>query len=261
MDPDWDVLQQIISSLRLFPSLREICFVQGHQDNDRPYKPLSLPAQLNGDTDHFAGSYAPCSNENSTIVTMIACSADSLHLLPGTITTKYRSAPRKAASTDPIQHYIQNKNKWNKDECASINWIAHGHSVRRFYHKKQFIVNFVHEWLPLGRLTSKYKKHHLPSCPTCSHDIEDGDHFLCCPEHLQWKSDMHCALHNYFNKSPTRPFLGDLLLTILSMWLRNEPAIFSNFPPIYNILIFHQTRIGWKQLFVGRFVFEWSNLH
>ena len=125
-----------------------------------------------------------------TIVTMIAGSAISLHLLSRTITTKYRSALHKAASMDPIQHYVKTKNKWSDDEFALINWIAHGHSVRRFYHKKQFTVKFVHKWLPLGRLTSKYKKHHLPTCPTCSHEIEDGDHFLHCTKCPQWKLDM-----------------------------------------------------------------------
>ena len=63
---------------------------------------------------------------------------------------------------------------------------------------------------------------------------------------------MFHALRNCFNKIPTRSFLGDLLITGLSKC--------SDFPPIYNSLIFHQTRIGWKQLFVGRFVYEWSNL-
>ena len=71
---------------------------------------------------------------------------------------------------------------------------------------------------------------------------------------------MFHALHNYFDKTPTRPFLGDLLITGLSKWLHNEPAIFSDFPPLYNSLIFHQTRIGWKQLFVSRFIFKWSDL-
>ena len=71
---------------------------------------------------------------------------------------------------------------------------------------------------------------------------------------------MFRALQNYFNKILMTPFLGDLLITSLSKWLHNEPAIFSDFPPIYNSLIFHQTRIGWKQLFVGRFIYEWSNL-
>ena len=47
MDPDWDVLQQIIFSLRLFPSLPEIHSVQGHQDDNHPYTTLSLPPQLN----------------------------------------------------------------------------------------------------------------------------------------------------------------------------------------------------------------------
>ena len=161
---------------------------------------------------------------------MIAGSAISLHLLSRTITTKYRSALHKAASMDPIQHYIKTKNKWSDDEFALINWIAHGHSVRRFYHKKQFTVKFVHNWLPLGRLTSNYKKHHLPTCPTCSHEIEDGDHFLRCTKCPQWKLDMLRTLRNYFNKTPTRPFLGDLLITGLSKRLCNEPAIFSDFP-------------------------------
>ena len=260
MDLDWNVLQQIIFSLRLFPSLPEICFIQGLQDDDRPYTTLSLPAQLNVDADHLAGSYVPHPNKKPIIVTMIAGSAVSLHLLSRTITTKYWSALRKAASTDPIQHYIQTKNKWSDDEFALINWIAHSCSVRHFYHKKQFIVRFVHEWLPPGRLTSKYKKHHLPTCPACSHEIEDREHFLHCTNHPEWKSEMFHALRKYFNKIPTRPFLGDLLITSLSKWLCNEQAIFSNFPPIYNSLIFHQTRIGWKQLFVGRFIYEWSNL-
>ena len=164
----------------------------------------------------------PRANENPTIVTMIAGTAVSLHLSSGTTTTKYMSALRKAASMDTIQHYIQNKNKWTDAAFDSINWVAH---------KKQFIIKFIHEWLPLGRLTSKYKKHHLSTCPTCSHDIEDGDHFLQCTEHPQWKSDKFCALHNYFDKTPTRPFLGNLLITSLSKWLHNEPAIFFNFPP------------------------------
>ena len=129
MDPDWDVLQQIIFSLRLFPSLPEIRFIQGHQDDDCPYTTLSLPTQLNVTADHLARSYIPCPNENPTIVTMIAGSAISLHLLSGTITTKYRSALCKAASMDPIQHYTQTKNKWSDDEFALINWIAHDRSV------------------------------------------------------------------------------------------------------------------------------------
>ena len=196
MDLDWDILQQIIFSLCPFPLFPEIHFIQGHQNDDHPYTTLSLPAQLNVDADHLAGSYVPHPNENPSIITMIAGSAVSLHLLSGTITTKYRSALRKAASTDPIQHYIQTKNKWSNDKFASINWIAHSCSVCCFYHKKQFIVKFIHEWLPLGRLTSKYKKHHLLTWVICSHKIEDGDNFLCCTEHPQWKSDMFCALQN-----------------------------------------------------------------
>ena len=135
MEPDWDVLQQITTSRRLFPLLPVLCFVKGHQDANCPYVTLSLPAQLNVDADHLAGSYAPCPNENPTIVPMIAGTTMSLHLSTGTTTTKYRSVLHKAASTDTIQHYIQNKNKWTDAEFASINWVAHSCSVHHFDHK------------------------------------------------------------------------------------------------------------------------------
>ena len=150
MDADWDVLQQIVTSRRLFPLLPVLQFVKGHQDADCPYATFPLPAQLNIDADHLAGSYAPHPTETPSIVPMIAGTAVSLQLPFGTITTKYRSALRRAAATDPIQHYIQSKHKWTNAEFASINWTAHGRSVRCFYHKKQFIVKLIHEWLPLG---------------------------------------------------------------------------------------------------------------
>ena len=46
-----------------FPSLPEIRFIQEHQDDDHPYTTLSLPAELNVDADHLAGSYVPRPNE------------------------------------------------------------------------------------------------------------------------------------------------------------------------------------------------------
>ena len=42
---------------------------------------------------------------------------------------------------------------------------------------------------------------------------------------------MFRALCNYFDKTPKRPFLGNMLITGLSKWLHNEPAIFSDSPP------------------------------
>ena len=181
MDPDWNVLQQIVTSRRLFPSLPVLQFVKGHQDADCPYATLPLSPQLNVDADHLAGSYAPCPTETPSIVLMIAGTAASLQLPLGTITTKHRSTLHRAAGTDTIQHYIQSKHKWTNSEFASINWIAHGRSAQCFYHQKQFIVKLINEWLPLGRLTSKYKQHHLSTCPSCPHDVEDADHFLRCP--------------------------------------------------------------------------------
>ena len=42
-----------------FPIAPHTHFVKGQQDAECPYVTLSLPTQLNVDTDHLARSYAP----------------------------------------------------------------------------------------------------------------------------------------------------------------------------------------------------------
>ena len=45
----------------------------------------------------------------------------------------------------------------------------------------KFLVKYVHDWLPLGNLVSKYASQYPPSCPSCKCEPEDYHHMLCCP--------------------------------------------------------------------------------
>ena len=231
MDPDWDVLQQIITSRCLFPSLPILHFVKGHQDADCPYVTLSLPAQLNVDTDHLAGSYAPCPNKNPTIIPMIAGTAVSLYLSTRTPTTKYRSALCKAASTDTIQHYIQNKNKCADAGFASINWVTHSHSVCRFYHKKSLSSNLSTTGSPLDDSLANTRNitcQHALHFPTTSRMVTTSS--IAMSVH---KGNQTCSTHSAIIS--TKPLQGHFLATCLSPVFQsgstmNQPSSLT-FPP------------------------------
>jgi hypothetical protein len=54
---DWDILNEIQSSLPLLLGQPEIQWVKGHQDQHKPYESLCLLAQLNVDADPYAGEF------------------------------------------------------------------------------------------------------------------------------------------------------------------------------------------------------------
>jgi hypothetical protein len=58
----------------------------------------------------------------------------------------------------------------------------------------------------------------------------------------------------------TRESLPDLLIKGLDAWLSSSTLEITDFPPSLHPLILSQTRIGWRQLFQGRFSLEWIKL-
>ena len=74
-----------------------------------------------------------------------------------------------------------------------------------------FLVKFIHDWLPVGKLLQHYKTHYSSKCPSCDCEIEDRNHFLQCHARSNWHKDMISDVRKYFTKHPTRPALADIL--------------------------------------------------
>jgi hypothetical protein len=260
MDADWDVLQAIITLLRRFSTTPQVLHVTGHQDRKTPYLQLSLPAQLNVDADQLAGIYVYRPQQDPTTTPLITGNKVQLHTPEGTIASNYRSAIRKIASYPAMRKHITHSNRWTAQIFDTIDWPAHGISIRKQYHRKHFITKYVHDWLPLGKLISKYKPHYPSKCPSCPHAEEDRHHFLKCPARNTWHNNMVQELKELFLKHPTRPELSAILLYSLATWLSDQQVIIPVMSSTYASLISNQYRAGWEQLLFGRFVLEWAEL-
>ena len=99
-------------------------------------------------------------------------------------------------------------------------------------------------------------------CPMCSRDPEDDWHFLECP-HLTWR-ELFSKLKQQLAVLTSKHSLHPSILT--TFWLglltiRHDtpyPDIQDDLPPILHDTIWHQSQLGWDQLYQGRISHSWA---
>ena len=260
MCADWDILQAIVSSLRQFPIPPTLAHVEGHQDKTTHVSNLPLPTQLNVEADALAGAFVYNDTQDATVVPRITGNSVQMHTPKGTISSKLKPAIRRIATEKPLIERIKQQHAWTQETFDTIDWEAHGISVRNHYHRKHFITKFLHNWLPTGSLTSRYDQKYAAKCPSCEEEFEDREHFLRCIPRQQWQQDLKTDLKKEASKIQTQPELLDILLEGLSAWFEDRQPAF-NFQSVkYNALISRQNKAGWDQILYGRFVIDWRNI-
>lgn len=259
LQPDWDILQMIITSLRKFPVMPTLTHVKGHQDTTSQLASLSLPARLNIEADNLASQYHYPTSLDPNTAAMFPNTTVLLHSAQGTISSHYRNHLRRISSEPAMTHYICSKNQWTVKTFRTIDWDAHGQVIRRWYAHKKFITKYLHDWLPVGKLVQKYDSSYTSACPSCATLIEDREHFLCCPNR-PWRELMLTTLTIHLRSLSTNPILADILLSSLRQWFLVQTVTHPSYPPQYQSLLTNQNKIGWHHLLLGRFAVDWADL-
>ena len=105
------------------------------------------------------------------------------------------------------------------------------------------------------------------TCPCCPSTSEERDHILRCPaaERNQWRHKLLSDLSSACTTHHTYEPLKKLLLDAVRKWLYPGQDLY-NIPQCTEYanelhpLIRTQTRIGWRQLFNGRFCEHWGDI-
>ena len=261
MCADWDILQAIVSTIRQFPLPPTLAHVEGHQDKHDQVVNLPLPAQLNVEADGLAGTFKYNDSKDPTRVPLIAGNAVQLHTPKGTVSSKLKPALRRIATEGPLIERMKQQHNWTQAIFETIDWEAHGISVRNHYHRKHFTIKFIHNWLPLGSLTSRYDQKYASKCPSCEEEYEDREHFVRCSARKQWLADLFVDIRKAAPKMKTQLELLEIFQEGLSSWFDEREPIFDFQLLKYKTLIYKQTQAGWDQLLYGRFVLDWRNIH
>eukprot|EP00957_Ditylum_brightwellii_P091541 6970326-Ditylum_brightwellii.AAC.1 len=96
LTPDWDVIAQISNILDIVNFITKIQYIQGHQDKQKKYNDLSLPAKLNVDANLLAVEYQALNKKTTRKVIR----------LPD-------NALKNAATEGPLMQYIAKKWMWS----------------------------------------------------------------------------------------------------------------------------------------------------
>ena len=263
LTPEWDLLIEIRESLRDLPGV-SVVYVQGHQDNCQPYDELPLLAQLNVDADAQATKFQELHGHHHNMVLIAPNTRAQLHSLEGTITGRYDTTIRFRANSEPLREYIQSKNQWSDQTMQSINWQAHGSALKSFTKQRIHFSKLVHDCLPTHAQANRFDSGHR-QCPVCDSTQEDRDHILRCPSpsRAAWRSRFWQAIEKFHQQFDTHPLLRAVFRDALGAWFQSpDSEVVSSilYPAEVRELILQQNKIGWRQIFNGRFGYEWSRL-
>jgi hypothetical protein len=270
LSPEWDIVIGVQSLLNDMPGL-ELQHIKGHQDAQREFQRLPLLAQLNVEADALANQYQRDHGGFQPAVLFTQWAGAHLVLPSGTVTSNYASALRYQATARPLQEYIRSRNNWNHVVCETINWQAHGKSLRRHIHQKTHLVKLVHGILPIN--STLHRNDPIRSiCPCCRAQQETWKHIFRCGAQTrqEWRNSMITALDRKCDSIRTHPELRQILITALTLWITwtDEEQDYqhtidtNNFtsPQMVRLLVTQQNAIGWDQILLGRFSILWSDI-
>ncbi|KAG7364810.1 hypothetical protein IV203_038013 [Nitzschia inconspicua] len=238
--------------------------IKGHQDTQVALDKLSRPAELNVQTNKLAGNYQRLSSHKNIPARMFEGTHCHLIYNGQIVASKHRKHIRDHRRTRKLKTYIQQKTQMSEAALADMDWQSHERSVNMFKDGPHtFLVKFLHGWLPVGKLVSRYDPIKYPgACPSCDEPSEDSKHYLTCPnpERHNWHTALKTSFRHRCESVDTDPALPDLLLWGLNHWLQGTPIPAHRVPERITHLLHSQTTIGWDNFLLGRWSKHWTTL-
>jgi hypothetical protein len=104
--PDWDIVEEIVSTLTLLPVTLSFSHVKGHQDDHVAYEDLSLDAQLNVEAGALAGEFQTKFPSENLKAPLLPSTGVNLMIGKSTVTGHYPSRIREAAASPELIGYF-----------------------------------------------------------------------------------------------------------------------------------------------------------
>ena len=262
MASEYDVLAEIRTAMRhLGVSQPELHHIKGHQDETKSWQELSHTAKMNCKADDLADQYMQEFHDvDRSRVSILPTSGCQLHLAAGTITYNLKLNLTHARTVPPLRQKLCKRNAWNEPVFNDIDWTAHGQAQKRLKKHKKTLVQYVNDWLPVGKRVHKYDPKYPEWCPSCTAQVEDMSHLLACPSTSResWRKDCLATIKKTLDETNMAHPIKSLLVEGLHAALYNQPAEAIAVEPAVADVAASQTAIGWTQLLKGRMTKKWA---
>ena len=265
----------MVYELRQLHPESSVTWVKSHQDRGTPVSQLPLESRMNVHADKLAGRFQRRSpNHKEKLPPMIEGTRCQFVLEGRAITSKLKKSARTVRAEKALLDFVAKKRQWRPGVRATIDWECYKQAIRSWTsaYKKDaitkaspsFLHKFLHGWLPVGRMVSRYNETHYPrECKSCEENVEEDTlHFLRCPGRADWRNRLRDAIRKQCDNTQTDPLLQEFMLEGIVRWLQQEPYRLPDreIPRAHRTLFRQQAAIGWDQLLYGRWSTQWISI-
>jgi hypothetical protein len=166
--------------------------------------------------------------------------------------------------TQHIKAWIKEKTGMADNTFDQIDWQSHTMAVSTSQLPHLFVVNLLHQLIPVGTVIHRYDPvKYMSLCPTCNAQEETYDHLFQCsnPSCSGWKSGRCTALLMYTKETHSHTIMQHIPITGIHHWIHHLSFPTHRFSHHWHELIPSQSNIGWKQLLLGGFSNKWTAFH
>ena len=260
--PEQDVIDEISKTLHALPIKINFKWVKSHQDTTARYESLPLSAQLNCDADKEADHARQTNRHHPTTVTPLSHTPCQLIIKGHSVTRKIKRQVHVAAQAPPLQQYVIRKFNWSVETYNMVDWELFKSILPKYREQWPTLVKHIHDISPTGNIAHRNNPQLPHDCPACSSPQEDNAHVIQCRHNSrqEWRGHtIHKVCHHLLQESD--PVLIDILHDGLLRYHNNLPLLpTTNYPERCHALINAQNKIGWDQLYKGRWSHEWRRV-
>lgn len=263
LQSEQDLIDEIVSILKALPIQVKLKWVKGHQDTTANYAVLPLPAQLNCDADSEAAKQDFIAYPHRQTVYPLPQTQCQLVIQDKSITSKIKRRVHFAAQSPKLFQYLTDKYGWDNHTITLIDWEIFSEILKKYKDQWTTIVKHLHEISPTGKIAHRNNPVLAHDCPACAEPFEDNTHVITCnhPSRRHWRT-LTLNKFRQLQENLADPYLLDIIQDGLSRYHNKlAPVQTQYYPDKYHNLISIQNRIGWDQLYKGRWSIEWAHLH
>ena len=143
----------------------------------------------------------------------------------------------------------------------TIDWTVHGRAINRHAPRKNTLVKYLHNILPVGEVVHRYNPKYPRNCPSCNQDHENQKHLLVCQaaSRKEWRCLTVTKIRRQLDAAETNLELMTIALDGIQSVLTGSGTLdHHRYPAQYRQLVEEQEAIGWTNFLKGRLTTQWA---
>jgi hypothetical protein len=177
---------------------------------------LPLEAQLNVDTDKFAGDFQIAKGKFRPLIFLLPSCDTMLSIRGISITSNYRKQLIRAYIELKYIQYVQCRFSWPNDIIEVIAWKCLSLAIQRI-DRDVLITKVCNDLLPTADTLCRTRYQYHDTCILC-HNHETRDRIIRCtaPSRVRWRQLYICALRKRMDTMETEFALKETLSTAIA---------------------------------------------